>query len=146
MGKFELKDTDIAAVKGFEGLRLTAYRDSGGVWTIGYGHTRGVRAGMTCTTAEADKWLREDLARAGEQVDALGVCKTQNEYAALTDFCYNLGIGNLRRSTLLRKIRAGAPIAEIKKEFLRWNKSGGVALKGLTKRRAWEAMRFAGEL
>lgn len=136
----------ITAVKGFEGLRLTAYRCPAGIMTIGYGHTGGVKPGTRISAKKAEELLREDLARVSHGVLSLGVCRTDYELDALTDFSFNLGLGALKGSTLLRKIRAGAPIAEIEKEFLRWNKSGGVALKGLTKRRAWEAMRFAGEL
>ena len=109
-----------------EGCSLTAYRDPAGIWTIGTGHTRGVKPGQVITQAQADQLLRGDLREVETQVNYLGVCETQGQFAALVSFTFNLGIGNLRRSTLLRKIRHGAP-----------------TLEGLVKRREWEARRWA---
>jgi lysozyme len=75
-----------------EGLCLEAYQDSGGVWTIGYGHTSGVSAGMTCTQAQAEAWLKEDLAIAEKSVsDLVEIVLSPNQYAALVDFEFNTG-------------------------------------------------------
>lgn len=140
----EYKESEVLveAVKGFEGLRLTSYKDSAGVLTIGYGHTGEVMAGVRITESQADEYLRHDLQRAGRTVNRLGVCKTQGQFDALCDFVFNLGGGRLRSSTLLKKIRAGAPVAEIQKEFRRWVYASGKKLPGLVRRREWEARRW----
>ena len=112
------------------------------MWTIGYGHTEGVRPGQRCTRLQAEAWLREDLAVAAGEVGALGLELTQGQAEALTDFAFNLGIGALKGSTLLRKIRAGAGKDGIQAEFRRWVYAGGEVQKGLVKRREWEAKRY----
>ena len=137
----------INKLKEFEGLRLTAYKCPAGVWTIGYGHTEGVTAGMKINEAAATAFLRQDLRKYEADVERLGLNLTQGEADALIDFCYNLGSGRLRTSTLLKKIKVGNRDKEsITKEFMRWNTAvvGGKrkVLAGLTKRRAWEAQRF----
>ena len=132
----------IQAIKCFEGLRLAAYRCPGGVWTIGYGHTKGVRDGMACTETEADRWLREDLEESERAVTALAVCKGQGQFDALVDFVFNLGIGSLKRSALLRCIRRGDTDEEVCRQFRRWVYSGGRKLQGLVKRREWDAKRW----
>lgn len=133
----------IAEIKSCESLRLKAYRCPAGVPTIGYGSTNGVRMGMIITKEEAEKRLRDDLSTAERYVNGLNVCKTQGQFDALVDFAFNVGCGRLKTSTLLKYIREGKPVSEIQKQFLRWNKSGGVVLAGLTKRRQWEASRYA---
>lgn len=131
-----------AAVRKFEGLRLRAYRDSAGRLTIGYGHAKGVKANQFCTIQEAEAMLQRDLEDKGGFVNSLDVCKTQGQYDALTDFCFNLGEGSLKRSTLLKKIRHGAPADQIQAEFRKWCHAGGKVLEGLKKRREWEAKRW----
>lgn len=133
----------IAEIKSCESLRLKAYRCPAGVPTIGYGSTKGVKMGMIITKEEAEKRLRDDLSTAERYVNGLKVCKTQGQFDALVDFAFNVGCGRLKTSTLLKYIREGKPVSEIQKQFLRWNKSGGVVLTGLTKRRQWEANRYA---
>lgn len=86
--------------------------------------------------------LRDDLAKAGEGVNALGVCKTQGQYDALTDFTFNLGLGQLKRSTLLKHIKHSAPTRLIQAEFRKWVYAGGKVMPGLVTRRNWEAERF----
>lgn len=132
----------INVIKSFEGFRSKAYKCPAGVWTIGYGHTKGVKAGMMITEWKAEQLLREDLKTFEKSVNALGVCKTQGQFDALVDFAYNCGTANLLSSTLLKKIKAGATQEEICYQFSRWNKAGGKVLPGLVKRRAWEAARF----
>lgn len=132
--------------KHFEGLRLKAYVCQAGKLTIGYGHTGNVFAGQEITEAEADRLLAKDMASA-----ASAVCFqitpeiTDNQYAALCDFVFNLGSGNLVTSTLRAKINAG-DMAGAADEFLRWNKArvNGelVPLPGLTKRRTAERELF----
>lgn len=129
-------------IKKCEGLRLKAYRCPAGVPTIGYGSTKGVRMGMVITAAEAEGRLLNDLTQFENYVNSLNVCKTQGQFDALVDFCFNLGNGRLASSTLLKHIKANKPVSEIQKQFLRWNKSGGKVLRGLTIRREWEAKRY----
>lgn len=122
----------------FEGCRLEAYQDSVGVWTIGYGHTRGVKKGDTCTEKEADEYLRGDMWISEAAVKRLvHVPLNQGQYDALCDFVFNLGEGNLASSTLLKKLNAG-DYAGAREELLRWNKAGGKVLSGLDARRKAE--------
>lgn len=131
------------ALKMFEGYRAEAYRDSAGVWTIGYGHTHGVRPGQRITRAQAESLLRGDVLEAERYVNSLGLKLTQGKFDALTDFAYNVGTEALAGSTLLAKIRAGAPTEAVQAEFRRWVYAGGKRLAGLVKRREWEAGRWA---
>lgn len=132
----------IQKIKEFEGLCLTSYKDSAGVWTIGYGHTHGVKSGQKITEKQADCLLRGDLLTAENYVNGLQLKLTQGQFDALTDFVYNLGPGNLAGSTLLAKIRAKAPAEEIQEQFRRWVYAGKKKLVGLVKRREWEARRW----
>ena len=129
----------------FEGCKLTAYRCPAGVWTIGVGHTKGVKQGQKITEAQAISLLKGDLLPCEKYVNDLGVCKTQGQFDALVDFCFNLGTGALGRSTLLKFIRQGKAEQYIRGEFAKWVKSGGKTLAGLVKRRAWEADRYFGK-
>ena len=126
----------------FEGCKLTSYKCPAGIWTIGVGHTKGVRPGQKITKEQAMTLLRGDLLSCETYVSNLGVCKTQGSFDALVDFVFNIGTGKLDSSTLLKKIRTGASEAVIRKEFSRWVYSKGVKLSGLVKRRQWEADRF----
>ncbi len=126
----------------FEGLRLLAYRDAAGVPTIGYGHTRGVKMGDRITAYWACELLRRDVDDVCHEVMALDVVKTQGQLDALVSFAFNLGIHQLRRSTLLKQIRQGAPEQTIRREFMRWVYADGKRLKGLVARREWEMNRF----
>lgn len=138
----------LALIRQFEGLRLKAYPDpaSGGdPWTIGFGHTRGVKQGDTCTAEQAEQWLIDDAAEA-----ELGVLRattanlTQGQLDALVSFVFNLGAGAYARSTLCRKINAG-DMAGAAREFARWNLGGGKVMPGLVKRRAAEAALFTSD-
>lgn len=135
--------TLVAKIKEFEGLRLEAYRDSSGVWTVGYGHTGNVTRGLKVTAEQAGVLLEADLVEASQYVNALSVCHTQGQFDALVDFSFNLGRYALGGSTLLKKISAGRPTAEIQAEFRRWVYARGRKQKGLQKRREWEARRWA---
>ena len=129
----------------FEGCKLTAYKCPAGVWTIGVGHTKGVRQGQTITEAQAMSLLKGDLLPCENYVNNLGVCKTQGQFDALVDFTFNLGTAALGRSTLLKYIRANKPEQYIRGEFAKWVNSGGVPLRGLKRRRQWEADRYYGK-
>lgn len=126
----------------FEGLRLEAYRDAAGVLTIGYGHTRDVKEGDRISEYWARELLKEDIGRAAQLVLRLGVCRTQGQLDALVSFTFNLGFQRLRKSTLLRAVKRQEPAAVIRREFMRWVWAGGQRLKGLERRREWEADRF----
>ena len=106
---FSYSDAGFALTKLFEGLRLTAYTDQGGVWTIGYGHTGpGVQAGLVITEAQADIFLQADVARAVTAVNLLvTIAITQGQFDALVDFAFNLGSSSLAHSTLLKQVNAG---------------------------------------
>ena len=139
----EASDLLIKKITEFEGFSNTAYRCPAGKWTCGIGHTSGVTATTTCLKSEAERWLKEDLAPVEAYVNTIEQVRTQGQYDALVDFAYNLGLGNLKSSTLLKKVKAGAPVAEIQAEFRRWVYAKGKKLKGLVKRREWEAQRWA---
>lgn len=139
----EASELLIKKITEFEGFSNTAYRCPAGKWTCGIGHTSGVTATTTCTSKEAEQWLKEDLAPVEAYVNTIEQVRTQGQYDALVDFAYNLGLGNLKSSTLLRKIKEGAPTGDIQEQFRRWVYAGGKVLKGLVKRREWEAQRWA---
>lgn len=133
-------------IKSFEGLRLKAYRDAVGIWTIGYGTTRGVQPGMEISEEQAEAFLQEDLARFEQAIaDSVKVPINDNQFAALVSFTYNVGSGALRSSTLLRLLNAKDHVRAIADQFPRWNKAGGRVLAGLTRRRNAERALFLGE-
>lgn len=143
-----LNKAGLDLIKHFEGLRLKAYRDAVGVWTIGYGHTDmtgnppRVRAGLTITAGEAEEILRRDLKKYEEAVrEAVTVDLNDNQYSALVSFCYNVGPGNLRKSSVLKRVNAGR-FDEVPSRLMLWNKAGGRVLKGLTRRREAEGKLF----
>ena len=129
-------------LKYFEGCKLTAYQDSVGVWTIGYGHTKGVYNGMTITQEEAEQMLLTELEEyEGYIENMVTVPLTQNQFDALVVWIYNLGPTNFKNSTLLKELNAGNYTAA-GQEITRWNKAGGKVLAGLVKRREAEAELF----
>jgi lysozyme len=130
----------LSKLKEWEGLRLNAYADVGGTVTIGYGHTGpDVRMGMVIDEAQADQWLRQDIAFAAQAVDRLvSVPLSAYQRDALISFVYNVGANAFAKSTLLRKLNAG-DYAAVPAELARWNKAGGKVVEGLVNRRAAEA-------
>ena len=143
----QTSEKGIAVIKQFEGCKLTAYQDSVGVWTIGYGWTQPVdgkpiRAGMTIKQETAERLLKTGLVSYESDVSRLvKVGLTQGQFDALVSFTYNLGARSLSTSTLLRKLNSG-DYAGAADEFLRWNKAGGKVLNGLTRRREAERALF----
>lgn len=124
-------------IKEFEGLRLKAYKCPAGVWTIGYGHTSGVKEGMKITKAQAEKYLKEDIENVEKKVDA--VLNRRNlsglnlyQYSALVSFTFNCGSTNLSNLTKNRTVD------QIGQAILLYNKSNGKVLTGLVNRRQWE--------
>ena len=128
----------IALIIEFEGLRLKAYQCPGGVWTIGYGHTAGVKPGMVITEAQAEEYLKANLIAFERYLNGLGLALNQNQFDALISFIYNVGTGNFSNSTLLRKVSANPQDNSIMDEFLRWVYSKGRVLPGLQRRRLAE--------
>lgn len=138
-----ISDAGIELIKKFEGCRLTAYLDSVGILTIGYGHTGSlVVKGLVISQAEADELLRTDVQIAERCIDAaVTVPLTQAEFDALCSFVFNLGCGAFKGSTLLKKLNA-SDYDGAGEEFKRWDKAGGEVLAGLTRRRFAEAELF----
>lgn len=130
-------------IKASEGLELKAYKDSVGVVTIGYGHTGpDVFMGQVITAAQAEAILKADLMKFEKGIaELVKVPLNPNQHAALVSFSFNLGLGNLRSSTLLRKLNS-MDYAGAASEFERWNRAGGKILAGLTKRRLAEKALF----
>ena len=133
----------IDAIKKFESCVLTAYQDSVGVWTIGYGHTAGVKKGDKITQYQAEQFLKEDLAKFEAVADKCKRLSTQGKYDAVVDFIYNCGPANWNSSTLKKYIEGGRKTWECQEEFLKWVYAKKVKLGGLVTRRIWEANRFA---
>lgn len=134
----------IELIKEFEGCKLTAYKCPAGVLTIGYGHTgKDVTEGLTITQEEATELLYDDLVRFEDGVNRLiaELDITQGMFDSLVSFAYNLGLGALAQSTLLKKLKQGL-VFETADEFARWNKVNGVESSGLTRRRKAEAELF----
>lgn len=129
-------------IKHFEGCELEAYKCPAGVWTIGYGHIKGVQEGMKITEMQAEEMLQSELIEyEGYINDLVEVELNQNQFDAMVSWVYNLGGGNLRSSTLLKVLNAGN-YAGVPEQMLRWNKAGGKVLEGLTRRRQAEADLF----
>lgn len=135
----QINEAGLAIVKDSEGLRLKAYVCPAGVLTIGYGSTgKHVKPGMVITEAEAEKLLRDDLARFERFVEMRCGPSNDNQFSALVSFAFNVGEQALATSTL-RRFHTAGDYANAAKQFARWNKAGGRVLPGLTKRRAREA-------
>lgn len=134
-------DKGIALIKRFEGLRLTAYKCAAGVWTIGWGHTKGVRKGMKISKAKAESYLRQDLAFFERYVNSsryVPFQPTQAQFDALVSFAFNCGAGNLR---ILCKGRTARQVADA---MLLYRKAGGKVNAGLVERRRAERALFLG--
>ena len=134
-----INDEGLALIKRWEGLKLEAYRDVGGVLTIGYGSTGShVHAGLKITESQAEAMLVRDLQRFEKAVDlAVKVDLTDNQFAALVSLAFNIGVGAFQGSTLLKVLNAGR-YDDVPAQFMRWNKVGKKVVDGLTNRRAAE--------
>lgn len=140
----KLSQNGLDLIMHFEGLRLQAYQDAVGVWTIGYGHTASARRGMRISPAEARALLMADVMRFEQGVNNWVTAPiNQDQFDALVSFSLNVGVSALRNSTLLKLLNAGQMDAAAV-QFLRWNKAGGKVLPGLTRRRGAEAALFSG--
>ena len=144
-GKMKISEEGKALIKKFEGCELEAYKCPAGVWTIGYGHTKGVQQGDVWSQANADEMLDIELEEyEGYINDLVKVELQQHQFDALVAWVYNLGAGNLISSTLLVKLNAGDYI-DVQHEIQRWNKANGEVLEGLVRRRKAEALLFEGK-
>lgn len=132
----------LTLTEGFEGCRLVAYQDTVGVWTIGYGHTKGVFPGTSCTQAQAVQWLMDDIAASVANVNAhVHIQLTQGEFDALVDFDFNLGDGALDGSTLLKLVNQGN-FTMAAEQFDSWDHAGGKVVADLLRRRGTEVTEF----
>ena len=142
----DINQAGIDLIKQFEGCKLKAYQDLVGVWTIGFGHTGDdVYEGLTIDESAAEPLLIKDLNIFVSGVkDMLNGCiVSSNAFSALVCFAYNVGIENLKSSTLLKLIISGEPDpVVIGDQFLRWDHAGGVVIPGLARRRAAERALF----
>lgn len=144
MTLMKISNDGINLIKNYEGCKLYAYRDSVGVATIGYGHTKGVRMGTAITQKQADDYLREDLASVEKTLNQLGINFKQCQFDALCSWVFNLGSSNFTHSTMCVRICTGASDEEITDQLVRWHNAGGKSLLGLMKRRVSEANMFLG--
>ena len=141
MANRRIGQAGFALIKQYEGCRLAAYRCVAGVWTIGYGHTAGIHSGMTITQAQADAYLRQDIAKFEGYVNNPAYVPiteqlNQNQFDALVSFAFNLGAGNLR------KLCKGRTAAQIAQAMTQYCKANGKVLAGLRRRRAAEQVLF----
>ena len=135
----------LALIKKFEGCELEAYQDAVGVWTIGYGHIKGVKEGMTITKEQAEEMLLEELVEYENYVlEAVNHQLDQCMFDALVSWTYNLGPSNLNASTMLKVLNAG-DYDGVPEQIKRWNKAGGKVITGLVRRREAEALLFEGK-
>ena len=134
----------IDLIKTFEGCKLFAYRDSVGIPTIGYGHTKDVKMGMSITQKQAEEFLKGDIKPVERLLNGMGINYAQNQFNALTSWIFNLGEGNFKKSTMYKNIVAGKSDVEITDQMVKWVNAGGRPLLGLKKRRVAEANMFLG--
>jgi len=136
-------------IKKFEGLELTSYPDTGGIWTIGYGNTKNkdtgqaIKPGDKIDLATAERWLKMDVAEREKKIKGLiKVPVSANQMSAMVSLAYNIGTGAFGSSTLLRLLNQGTDKKLVADQFLRWNKVQGKEVKGLTDRRKLERELF----
>lgn len=131
----QTSDSGINFIEEWEGCELTSYQDGGGVWTIGVGHTKGVKAGQTITQQQADQYLVDDLQPVNQTLNSVvTVSVNQNQYDALSSFTFNLGCEALEGSTLLKLLNEGN-YQGAADEFPKWDHDNGVVVQGLLNRR-----------
>jgi len=135
---------DLAAglVRQFEGCNLTAYKDGGGVWTIGYGHTAGAKEGLVWTQEQAEAALTTDLQNAA--MGLFGVIKAKlsdRQMAALISLAFNVGAPSLKGSMLITAVNDGR-WADVVRQFIAWDHDNGKEVKGLLRRRLIEAATY----
>jgi len=141
----QISQEGLSLIKKYEGCELEAYLCPAKVWTIGYGHTKGVEEGNKITKEEANYMLQEEMIEyEGYVNDMVDVELNQSQYDSLCAWVYNLGPTNFQSSTLLKVLNEGK-YNEIPQQIKRWNKAGGEVLNGLIRRREAEALLFEGK-
>lgn len=141
----QISQEGLSLIKKFEGCKLESYKCAAGVWTIGYGSTKGIKEGMTITQEQADELLLKDVSVFEDNViNAVTMPLTQYQFDALVSWTFNLGGANLKASTMLKKLNAGE-YEEVPSQIKRWNKAGGKVLQGLIRRREAESLLFEGK-
>jgi lysozyme len=139
----QISENGLAFIREWEGCELTAYKDGGGVWTIGVGHTAGVKPGQRISQLEADELLRLDV----EDHDISPYLKAeteQREFDAMSSLAFNIGLERFRNSTVLKRHNLGNRIGAAN-AFLMWRYDNGKAVKGLLRRREAERKLYLGE-
>ena len=140
--KMKISENGLELIKKFEGCETTAYQDSVGVWTIGFGHTKGVKEGQTCSIEDAESMLADEMDEyEGYINNMVKVELQQHEFDALVAWVYNLGPTNLGESTML-KVLNGGQFDRVPDEMNRWTRAGGKILEGLVRRRQAESLMF----
>ena len=138
----KISNKGIDLIKHFEGCETEAYLCPAGVPTIGYGHIKGVQMGDVITEAQAEEMLVEELTEYENYIhDCVTAPLNQNQFDAMVSWVFNLGVGNLKSSTLLKTLNIGN-YRGVPEQIMRWNKAGGKVLEGLTRRRQAEADLF----
>lgn len=140
----KISQKGIDLIKRFEGCKLYAYRDSVGIATIGYGHTKDVRMGMSITQKQAEELLKSDIKPVERILNGMGINYTQGQFDALTSWIFNLGQGAFKSSTMYKKIISKASDTDITDQMIKWHNAGGKPLLGLKRRRVAEANMFIG--
>lgn len=132
-------------IQGFEGYRAYSYKDSGGVWTCGYGHTKGVTSLTRYSLSIAQRKFDEDISEVDSHLELVSErCGglTQGQWDALSSFIFNVGFTRFSNSTLYRKVSCNKNDPTIKEEFKKWIYCNKKPLPGLIKRRAWESEKY----
>jgi lysozyme len=144
MKKMTTSRKGLQLIKDFEGLRLGSYKCPAGVWTIGYGHTKGVKQGQVIDQMRADDYLVEDIAPIERQLNKLNLNFRQEQFDALVSWIFNLGGGNFNSSTMKKYIVGDYTDEQITDQMVKWVNAAGKPLVGLKKRRIAEANMFLG--
>ena len=138
----KISEDGLELIKKFEGCETCAYQDSVGVWTIGFGHTKGVEEGQTCSIEDAESMLADEMDEyEGYINNMVKVELQQHEFDSLVAWVYNLGPTNLGESTML-KVLNGGQFDRVPDEMNRWTRAGGEILEGLVRRRQAESLMF----
>lgn len=145
MTLMKISQKGIDLIKKFEGCKLQAYLCPAGVWTIGVGHTKGVKKGMVITQQQAEMFLKDDITPIEGALNYLGINFTQGQFDALCSWIFNIGMGSFNTSTMRKYIIAKKSDLEITDQMVKWVNAGGKPLLGLKKRRAEEANMFLGK-
>lgn len=134
----------LSIIREFEGCRLEAYPDQGGIWTIGWGKTAPwIVEGLTCTQEQADNWLIQDVAAVSGAVTRMieGAALSNNQFSAIVSLTYNIGSGAFASSSALALIKAGS-FGEVPAHMRLWDKVDGIVDAGLVRRRNMECILF----